>query len=68
MEMIIKMTEAAYVEKTFGLDSIGYCLSCGEETDGVEPDAREYECPACGAHEVYGLEECLLMGTVEFVD
>jgi hypothetical protein len=28
---------------------------------GVEPDAREYECEACGEREVYGAQE-LLMG------
>jgi len=40
---------------------IGFCLKCGEEHSGVEPDARKYPCEACGARAVYGAEECLLM-------
>ena len=46
-----------------GLDNPGFCLNCGEEQDGCEPDARGYECECCGAHKVYGAEEVLLMGT-----
>ena len=43
-------------------DNAGFCLSCGHEADGVEPDARKYECGHCGAHKVYGAEELVLMG------
>jgi len=39
----------------------GFCIACGEETDGVEPDAREYKCDVCGAMQVYGAEELLFM-------
>jgi len=42
-------------------DNTGFCLACGEQAFGVEPDAREYECESCGAHEVYGAEELLIM-------
>ena len=42
-------------------EMIGYCLACGAEADGVEPDAREYECESCGASEVYGAEELIIM-------
>ena len=43
----------------------GICLSCGEiQYGGVEPDARGYPCEGCGAAEVCGLEEALLMGRV----
>ncbi len=44
------------------LDNPGFCLSCGNEAEGVEPDARKYECEACGAKRVYGADEVLLMG------
>jgi DNA-directed RNA polymerase subunit RPC12/RpoP len=44
---------------------LGFCLECGAEAYWVEPDAREYECEACGARAVYGAEELLLMGTVD---
>ena len=40
----------------------GFCLACGEETDGVEPDARRYACPTCNEAKVFGLEELLLRG------
>ncbi len=43
-------------------DYIGICIRCGQEQEGVEPDARKYECDSCGANAVYGAEE-LLMAT-----
>ena len=43
-------------------DYIGICVRCGQEQEGVEPDARKYECESCGANSVYGAEE-LLMAT-----
>lgn len=46
----------------FGLDNPGFCLACGAEVEGVEPDAREYECEVCGEDAVYGAEEILIMG------
>ena len=44
------------------LDNPGICLSCGEEQDGCEPDARKYECELCGEQQVYGADEILLCG------
>lgn len=38
----------------------GICINCGEFTSPVEPDARGYYCPDCGAHEVFGLEEIVI--------
>lgn len=43
-------------------DSIGFCLACGEEASGVEPDAEGHECESCGKHRVYGAEQILLIG------
>lgn len=43
------------------LDNPGFCLECGHEVEGVEPDAREIECEACGEHRVFGAEELLMM-------
>jgi hypothetical protein len=40
----------------------GFCLACGAEHYGVEPDARKYECEECGEPQVYGAEEILMMG------
>ena len=42
------------------LDDPGFCLACGADADGVEPDARNYSCEACGEQRVYGAEELLL--------
>jgi len=42
-------------------DNLGFCIACGEEAYGVEPDARGYECSSCGEHKVYGAEELLVM-------
>lgn len=48
-------------ESMFGLGNPGICVSCGDDTDGVEPDAREYHCDACGMMQVYGAQELLIM-------
>jgi hypothetical protein len=43
-------------------NSTGFCLACGAEMSGVEPDARKYQCEGCKDHKVYGAEELILMG------
>jgi hypothetical protein len=45
-------------------DMSGFCLSCGSIADGVEPDARGYECECCGASRVYGAAEFALRGWI----
>lgn len=42
-------------------DNLGFCLSCGEQADCVEPDARKYTCESCDMPQVYGAEELLMM-------
>lgn len=39
------------------LDDPGFCIDCGHEQDGCEPDARRYECELCGEKSVYGASE-----------
>ena len=46
------------------LDNPGFCVSCGNEQGGCEPDARGYKCESCGERKVYGCEELLL----EFIE
>ena len=46
-------------------ESIGFCLECGEEAHGVEPDARGYKCESCGAQAVSGAEEIILTGGLQ---
>ena len=43
------------------LDDPGFCTACGADAEGVEPDARNHECAACGAFRVYGAEELWFM-------
>jgi hypothetical protein len=52
---------AACERRMTSLDNPGFCLACGLEVEGVEPDARRYECESCGAPAVYGAEELFLM-------
>ena len=57
-EMICAVVE----EQMFGLDNLGFCVSCGHEQEGCEPDAAKYECEECGERAVYGAEQLLIMG------
>jgi len=61
--MVKQLSEEEYESLTeeYG----GYCRTCGEEVTGMEPDARNYECPSCGSSQVFGIEELLIMGEVE---
>ena len=43
------------------LDDPGFCLHCGTDADGCEPDARHHKCDSCGRLTVFGAEEVLLM-------
>ena len=42
------------------LDDPGFCLACGADAEGCEPDMRKGECEVCGEHAVYGAEELLM--------
>jgi hypothetical protein len=46
-------------------DQAGFCLACGNEQYGCEPDARGYECEACGEKQVFGASELVFMGRVK---
>lgn len=46
----------------FELSNPGFCVGCGADADGVEPDAERYECEECGKRSVYGAEQVLIMG------
>jgi hypothetical protein len=53
-----RVLDAAERQMT-SLDNPGFCLACGNEQEGCEPDARRYECEACGERQVYGAEELM---------
>lgn len=53
---LLALTEAISQE-----NNTGFCLACGSDNSGIEPDARKVPCEVCGAPKVYGAEELLLM-------
>lgn len=56
------MTSEEFI--THSEDNGGFCVACGEEAYGVEPDARGYECECCGEMKVYGAEELMMLGFI----
>jgi hypothetical protein len=56
-----KLTLAKVLKAAESGECVGFCLACGAEAEGVEPDARRYECECCGEPKVYGAEELVLM-------
>jgi hypothetical protein len=56
-----EIVQDACARRMVGLDNPGFCINCGIEQGGCEPDAREYLCEACGLPTVYGAEEILLV-------
>ncbi len=58
---ITEATLVAAVERRMtGLSNPGFCLVCGHEQDGCEPDARNYKCDACGEDQIFGSDDLLL--------
>lgn len=45
-------------------DNTGFCLACGNEQHGCEPDMERGVCenPDCREHRVYGAEQLLITG------
>ena len=56
----LKRVMRAVEAEMAGLDNPGFCIACGEEADGCEPDARNDECESCGTHKVFGAAELLM--------
>lgn len=52
---------AAIKRHTHSLDNPGFCVVCGADADGIEPDARKYTCEECNEPGVYGAEELAIM-------
>lgn len=42
-------------------ENTGFCLVCGAEHYGVEPDTRKYDCKECKKSMVYGAHEIIAM-------
>lgn len=56
-----KITIEQIMEAIESGEYVGFCRACGEQADGVEPDAERYECESCGKHQVFGAEQLLIM-------
>lgn len=58
--LTLEVVKAAVARRIITTDNPGFCVACGAEVDGVEPDADGYDCEACGEPKVYGAEEILI--------
>jgi hypothetical protein len=56
----LERVEEAAKQQMFGTENPGFCIACGEDADGCEPDARNYPCECCGENQVFGAQELLL--------
>jgi len=56
-ERIMDAVESAMTS----LENPGFCIACGDDAYGCEPDARQYTCESCDARAVYGAEELMIM-------
>ena len=68
MSLHFDMTEEDYQSHEDNND--GLCIDCGSFRDGfTEPDARNYLCEDgdCGKKKVFGMQELLLMGRIQFI-
>ena len=52
----------AIIRRDTALDNPGFCIKCGAENDGCEPDAEGYDCDVCGAEGTVSAPEMLLLG------
>lgn len=64
----MKLTKEQYLDHHEEFN--GYCKECDDVTrfGETEPDAEEYECPACEENSCYGVEQALVRGYIEIVD
>lgn len=62
--MASKITVEQVMEAIESGEYAGFCTACGEQADGIEPDAREYRCDSCGKNAVFGAEELLLTASM----
>jgi hypothetical protein len=56
----VERVQEAVERRLNSLDNPGFCIKCGADAEGVEPDARRYVCEACGERGVFGAEELFL--------
>lgn len=49
-------------------DDAGACIECGEWAYNVEPDSHAFECQNCGSNAVYGSEQLVALGLIDYED
>ena len=59
--LTIERVELAAHDCMFGMANTGFCEACGEEREGCEPDAHNYECYECGEYQVTGAPDLLMV-------
>lgn len=57
--LTFKKVERAIEQQQTSVENPGFCLNCGADCDGCEPDARNYFCENCGQSQVFGAEEIM---------
>jgi hypothetical protein len=55
-QLLYKPADQWLTEIIEGDNATGFCLSCAQDVDGIEPDAARYTCPHCYADKVFGAE------------
>ena len=55
LERVVQATK----DEMFGTENPGFCVDCGSEQDGCEPDAQGIVCEECGHPSVHGAAELL---------
>ncbi len=60
MKIHASVTVDRVVEAVQADEYLGFCVKCGEDQEGCEPDARKYDCHECGEQSEYGAEELLI--------
>lgn len=60
-ELTLTVVIEAIERRRSSLDNPGFCVACGKECEGCEPDATDIECEHCGEPCVHGAEELLFL-------
>ena len=53
--------QEAVRDSLYDTSNPGFCIACGDDVEGVEPDAHQYKCECCDKNTVYGAEELLIL-------
>lgn len=58
--LTVERIQDAAMRQEMTLDNPGFCIACGHEQEGCEPDMRNGKCEHCGCHKVHGASELLM--------